>query len=266
MAGGGQPEDKTYRKRLLKFHSTRSQGVRPGERPRHDAFTRPEEAERFSNVVMRPQRQLETDHGNRALGFKMPVPGATVDSVAKASNFTPTFLGPHVTPIDVDRDSPTFALNSQERTKWLKELVEERMSRAGGGDEATNSALLFLHSKILEPELLSEAEKEFWINFISWLSGTPRTQEDKESTPWLMTGNRILSQNKDLTKVLKDVGKFVSIFGETRKEFERQLKELEIRLPTNINEAYLYYKYIVKKSGADFLSDFQYFKQAPIDI
>jgi hypothetical protein len=39
-------------------------------------------------------------------------------------------------------------------------------------------------------------------------------------------------------------------------EFEKQLKELEIRLPTNINEAYLYYKYIVRKSQANFLEDF----------
>ena len=69
--------------------------------------------------------------------------------------------------------------------------------------------------------------------------------------------------NGDLTKVLKDVGHFVSIFGETRKEFDKQLKDLEIRLPRNINEAYLYYKYIVRKSEADFLSDFQYF-QKPI--
>ena len=99
------------------------------------------------------------------------------------------------------------------------------------------------------------------MNFIAWLSANPRTERDKEATPWLKSGNRVRGLNGDLTKVLKDVGHFVSIFGETRKEFDKQLKDLEIRLPRNINEAYLYYKYIVRKSEADFLSDFQYFRK-----
>ena len=55
----------------------------------------------------------------------------------------------------------------------------------------------------------------------------------------------------------------MSTFGENRKEFERQLIELEIRLPRNINEAYLYYKSIVRKSEGDFLSDFQSFQTRP---
>ena len=155
-----------------------------------------------------------------------------------------------MTPIDVDRDSPTFALNSQERIRWLKDLVEQRMA-GGGVDNETMLALQFLHGKILEPECISEVEKEFWMNFIAWLSANPRTREDKEATPWLKTGNRVRAMNGDLTKVLKDEGHFVSIFGETRKEFDKQLKDLEIRLPRNINEEYLNYKYIARKSEGD---------------
>ena len=41
------------------------------------------------------------------------------------------------------------------------------------------------------------------------------------------------------------------------------LKIWRLDSPRNINEAYLYYKYIVRKSEADFLSDFKYF-QKPI--
>ena len=121
------------------------------------------------------------------------------------SKLKPTLLGPHVTPIDIDRDSPSFALNSQERTKWIKELVENRLSE--GGDPETLSALSFLHSKILEPEALSEAQKEFWIDFIYWLHGKPRSLEDKTNTRWLID-NSIPEHHKNLTQFIPDVGKF----------------------------------------------------------
>ena len=216
------------------------------------------------------ERQKAQDFGNALLGhgqgdLKMPVPGATSESVAKASKFSLKFPGPKVTPIDIDRAGPQFALNSAERNRFIKDLVEDRLAN-GDDDLDVQRALEFLHSKILEPELLTEAENEFWIDFCHWLVAQPRVKEDRDKTPWLRpdAGN-LRPIEKNLSMALPEVGKFVRIFGDTREEFQRQLDELRIRGPVNLTESYLYFKYIVRGESGDFLDDFQYFWKPPPD-
>jgi hypothetical protein len=197
-------------------------------------------------------------NGPIAPNQRMPVPGATPEHIEQARRFTPTFLGPKVTPIDIDRGDPTFAINSTERTKGLKDFIEKKLSDPKATPE-TKRAMEFLHSKILEPTVIDEAEKEFWIDFIYWTIAKPRTVDDKQRTPWLRVGSDTPEHHANLSQFLPDVGKFVGVFSDTRKRFEHQLDELKINGPRDINEAYLYYKYIVRGECGNFLDDFQYF-------
>ncbi|MFA6927106.1 MAG: hypothetical protein WCQ69_08930, partial [Bacteroidales bacterium] len=112
-----------------------------------------------------------------------PVPGASLDAVTR-----PTLFPSVVTPIDLDRAGPEFVLDSSVRNKWLKELVESRL--LGEDLQADDRmALDFLHQKILEPEIIGEAERLFWADMVSWMVGKPRREEDKRRTPWLSNVN-----------------------------------------------------------------------------
>jgi HPt (histidine-containing phosphotransfer) domain-containing protein len=224
MSERAQPT--SYRRRLLNF---KTQTV---------PFTNPGGA--FKSVMM-------TQKEGAVPALQMPLPGATSDYVAK-----PSFVGPLLTPIDIDRATPSFALNSEERNKFLKELVEDRLANDELGD-GEEQALAFLHSRILEPEAISEAEKEFWLDFLRWCVGKPRLATDVVNTPWLARPTR--PHHDNLTFWMDDVYRFVTIFDSTKRKFDEQLTNLEIKGPTSLNEAYLYYKYIVRKANANFLDD-----------
>jgi DNA repair exonuclease SbcCD ATPase subunit len=227
------------KKRLLSFRAWRSGTALTGDLPTLDQKT------------IELARNMTTLKIQRGGTIPTATPGATESSALS--------FGPHITPIDVDRAGPTFALNSEERTRYLKDLIEQRMS-SGEEDEHTMRALEFLHAKILEPVEISEAEKEFWIDFMYWLIGMPRSAEDRDKTPWLNAESVTPIDQRNLANHFPDVAKFVGVFTNTKQEFDTQLKELKIRLPTNLLQSYIYFKYIIRGSQQDFLSDFNLWK------
>ena len=192
--------------------------------------------------MLKGQGSARTDPG------PMPIPGATSDSLTN-----PTLYPTVLTPIDVDRSGPEFALDSTERNKWLKEVVESRLLSDGlAADE--QMALGFLHEKILEPETISAAERTFWSDFISWMIGKPRRTEDRQRTPWLNNPD-VDELDRNLATFTPSIARFLRVFIETRSRFSTQIEELKIRGPTNLVEAYLYYKYIIRGACDGFLDD-----------
>lgn len=177
-----------------------------------------------------------------------PVPGASLDAVTR-----PTLFPSVVTPIDLDRAGPEFVLDSSVRNKWLKELVESRL--LGEDLQADDRmALDFLHQKILEPEIIGEAERLFWADMVSWMVGKPRREEDRRRTPWLSNVN-ISPHDRNLATFTPSIAAFLGVFIETRSRFMEQIEELKIRGPINLVEAYLYFKYIVRQDCKGFLDD-----------
>jgi hypothetical protein len=218
------------------------------------------QAQEFHNMsqTMAPARPVDIS------SLKMPTPGATSDIAMKKAE--QSFYGPLLTPIDIDRAGPTFAINSEERNKFLKDMIEERLSVSD--DPSMVKAMEFLHSQILEPQAISEAEKKFYIDFIYWMLGNPKNTEDKEKTIWLKKGSRVPHRQKNLSYFIDDIAKFIGIFEHTRREFQSQLETLRIRGPSSLVEAYLYFKYIVRESSGNFLDDFKFlpFKPTPSTI
>lgn len=200
-------------------------------------------------VLSELRDMLAVRKGKDLLQGPMPIPGATTDSV-----YEPTLFPTVLTPIDVDRSGPEFALDSKERNRWLKEVIESRLL---SDDISTDEqmALGFLHEKILEPETISAAERTFWTDFISWMVGKPRRREDELVTPWLGINSRVSAHDRNLSTFTPSIARFLRVFIDTRSRFLTQIEELKIRGPTNLVEAYLYYKYIIRGACDGFLDD-----------
>lgn len=110
-----------------------------------------------------------------------------------------------------------------------------------------------LHRAQLEVSMKSDRPKQlFYTDFQSWLLGKGR-EKDHLRTPWYRTPIREDS-----------VHKYLEGFIEKRMDYLKKLDLLKFRGPSNVYEAYLYYKYIVrgeeyKQDHISFLSDWDKF-------
>ena len=164
---------------------------------------------------------------------------------------------PKMTPIDMDRLTTLWAINSKERNRYLREWVDSELMNGRELSEEKRQALEFLSSHTMEDPEMTEAEKEFWTDFIWWLIGKPRNREEWVRTDWL---KKMLSAGYDefganLAYKSEDIREFLSLFTDAKHRFESQIDELKLKGPTSLTEAYLYYKYIVKGNNTDYLSD-----------
>lgn len=198
-----------------------------------------------------PYHASEIIPGRAYPNIPPPLPGAsTVYSV-----------GQKMTPIDADKMSVSFVLDEKERNGWVKSYIEEMM-RDDTLTSEERGALSFLYQKVLAPGALSDAEKDFWLDFMWWLIGEPRKEVDFINTPWLRDKGvpdpviNIPEEHVNLAFWHSDIAKFINAFKDLRTKFVSQVDELKIRPPGNLGEAYLYYKYVVRNDqSGDWLSD-----------
>lgn len=94
----------------------------------------------------------------------------------------------------------------------------------------------------------NQAEQEFICRFQGWLLGQGHP-DDHARTPW---GRRPLT-------ALDDVSDYVSALSDAMIDYKHKLTKLRMRPPSDVNSAYLYYKYVVRgsKDAQQFLKDFQ---------
>jgi hypothetical protein len=183
-----------------------------------------------------------------------------------STSFDPRYGSLSKTPIDVDRYSPTFAINSSEAISYMRYYAESGIHQSGD-DEARKRALAFLQSKVLEKDEVTEEEKEWWLDFTSWMVARPLKKRDFSNTPWLKqfesepigddgVPNGWNETHINLAMTRPDVAAFIEIFTALRRRFVSQIDNLKLTGPTNLNEAYLYFKYVVRNQyNEDFLAD-----------
>lgn len=106
---------------------------------------------------------------------------------------------------------------------------------------------LALQASNLESEN-TEVESEFAVDFWKWLNGKG-TEEDHKKTPWGRTPLRF-----------DDVVAYCDGFLDMRFDFLKKVINLESRGPSNLDESYVYFKYLVRgtpedRQGLGFLQD-----------
>lgn len=137
------------------------------------------------------------------------------------------------------------ALNHAEVTqlkKWVKRLL-----RKPNLSDTERNALLMWNANLTLDTLPGMVQQEFQRDFWAWLLGRGK-QKDHDATPW---GRQALTGDAE-------VAKYVDMFVEKRHEFGLKLELMKHRVPQGINQAYLYYKFIVRGS-TDFLQDWEIF-------
>lgn len=126
-------------------------------------------------------------------------------------------------------------------------------------DRAKISEFKRFQAKLLKEGFKSRIQKEFTDDFVNWLTGRSKFNVEKlfirqrnaqheviavkevDGTPW---GNKSL-QN------LPGVTEFLDQALERRAEVVKRLASLKLRTPRDLNEAYIYYKYLVRRQAID---------------
>lgn len=145
-----------------------------------------------------------------------------------------------VQPDPVERESRAQKLKPrQEQKKELiydKWLSREKAAAVRDGDQAKLNALALIETEHDVEMIDGQIDKEFAEDFRAWLQGRGRLEDHvREKTPW----GRI-------PLAFPDVMAYTTQFVEKKADFEKKMKKLREFGPKNLNEAYLYFKYIVR--------------------
>jgi hypothetical protein len=175
-------------------------------------------------------------------------------------------LNPAPDPFEVDanedRLKPTDEWIDRQIDKWFEEeekKVKEEKIRLGKTNEevfASLNALKMLRLNRVFEKMGGRKEKQFVTDFQSWLIGAGR-EEDHKFTPW---GRNPLK--------FPDVATYMKSFVDKRWDFQKKLAHLRLTGPTNLGDAWLYYKYLVRgqpviENSPDYLSEFAMWSEEP---
>lgn len=84
--------------------------------------------------------------------------------------------------------------------------------------------------------LTERARKEYTIDFIKWMMGTSEYNLDLKKTPW--------GRNK---LVGPGIPEFIEGYIDKKTSYELAVQKMRAMIPSNIDEAWLYYKFVVSK-------------------
>lgn len=164
-----------------------------------------------------------------------------------------------VVPAEIDMEK--FVKSITPQTPRKKETIKrflKHLSDHYPNDTAKQNAIAMWWVNIGVEEIEKQMDDTFAIDFYHWLQGK-MSPTDAQRTPWYQQGY-----------VIKDpeVLDYISIFLEAKIDFHQKLfklsKAFELGGLNGINEYYLFFKYIVRRSDEDldqvaFLKDYELF-------
>ncbi|MBS0654665.1 MAG: hypothetical protein JSR46_02710, partial [Verrucomicrobia bacterium] len=172
-------------------------------------------------------------------------------------------------PLDLEAHNPNMQPQPHDEAKEVRRyvkrkiaLLSEKIARGvGAGDEAQEKLAVWKREKsawqswltqLHHKEVLPSVRAEFISDFQNWLMGRGR-EIDHLRTQWYRT---------PITE--GTVTNYLDAFINERHRFLAALTKLKQRAPRNIDEAYLYYKYIARQNPEEipiktFLSDWDKF-------
>lgn len=219
--------------------------------------------------MSQPRRILNLGVGKtRSRQPGAPIPAVERDGVYQVpSEATVGKARQLMTPIDIDRMNPSleFVPNSDKLREFLEEMqyseglisVDVKNSPLIRRQaEQRCSAIQFLIAN-MEAANMDEQAQKWWNSFIAWILATTEDKEERRKTPWMSADKNVPShllnpRNANLVRYHGDMQALIDILQDLKHRFVRQLEELALRGPTDLTEAYLYYKYIVCGAGQPF--------------
>lgn len=118
---------------------------------------------------------------------------------------------------------------------------------------ALMNAMAVQLNAVMNGDIDKKIDNAFIEEFQKWLRGLSAFNADKTKTPW---GTKRL--------VGEDIYAYLSQFVENKFQLESYLAQLKLAPPTNIKDAWLYFKYIVAglvPDGLDYLPEFNWLTQ-----
>lgn len=163
-------------------------------------------------------------------------------------------FGPPRSPLQLEDGVRALLPQESDRQAFAKRFVTEQLRHADSDPE--RSAWYFWLTEIQRKEALAEYDHRFFVEFVAWLLGTGR-DVDHDATPWK---KQPVTHNPSVLAFLRS-------FTDRQHEFLEALQRMQMRahggrMPQDINEYYLYYKYIVRGHWRDqsgqFMSDWNH--------
>lgn len=135
----------------------------------------------------------------------------------------------------------------KERRKFLRKKFDDGILTQEQYQGALN-ALYITHTSLEWQQVMEKFKNGLQMEFVRWLNGESDYNLDKKKTPW---GTHRL--------VGPGINEYLTEFINNKSEFSKEIAVLKATIPSNITEAWKYFRYIVigdKNPDADFLADF----------
>lgn len=125
----------------------------------------------------------------------------------------------------------------KQKQRAVKQFVQDQVNAAGNppAQQAWSTWLAMIQQR----EFSEQFDTEFFIQFLLWLQGLA-DEEYHQRTAW---------GRNTLVNVIPGVQEFVRAFPDKRLEWEKKLFVMQRTLPHDLNEAFLYFKYVVWKGS-----------------
>jgi hypothetical protein len=168
-----------------------------------------------------------------------------------------------------------------ENSKWAKEANKNGVSLGPESLTAISHGFSFEFAKELNAMEEEKINEEFVHGFVRWIQGESEDEEVLRKSWWWWTGNnndiqRNLQDNegrytelaknsrffkgKDKRRLVgDDFNAYLDLFVERKIEFQKKMTLLKNFIPANINDAWLYWKYVIHELNpmeTDFMKEY----------
>ena len=141
--------------------------------------------------------------------------------------------------MDRGKMEPITSLDSV-RDKIIKKKLQTRIGDLTASQNLKNFCEKRINMRKLD-KMAKDIDKSHWHDFYMWLQGLGR-EKDHQRTDW---------KRQPLIKTIPSCAEFVDKFFEDTWELRRRFEILKNFGPNTLEEAYLYYKYVVCAKGKD---------------
>lgn len=156
---------------------------------------------------------------------------------------------PGLDPLEKEAALTVIQDRGELENKKIRKILQKMID--GAKTEAERNALLMWKSHLRADQISGLIQKEFVRDFWAWLLGRGK-EADHAKTPWY---------RQSLTHDA-EVSAYCDSFVIKMQEFRLKLAKLGLRVPKGINQAFLFFKYVVRgedPNKASFLHDWQLF-------
>lgn len=156
-------------------------------------------------------------------------------------------FGPGKNPLEKELSLKIIEPSSSDELDESLKVIQHMIDTSDNRDQQV--ALHHWKAQLKTQQVKGIVHKQFLSDFQAWLIGRGQDR-DHQKTPW---GRQSLAQDPQISSYLDS-------FVVKRQDFLLDIEKLKLRVPVGINDAYKYFKFIVRGEPINFLEDFKYFE------